>query len=349
MIPYELKQRCVEARSSMTARQVYNEIFLPEYNGKGMDFTTFRRRLAEWRNKCNAPTETLEAGTFPGMTAHAATVQVDGDGNITQAWVKQHSQISVDDYIEAINDYVEVRQIGGEIKSGEDMLEIPLFDMHFGVAKLADYEDILKEILAIVEKGYDEINVIIGQDVLHNNDMRGHTAKGTCIDKVNFKEAWGDAWTFFCNLLDTCLVNSPSVNVRFSKGNHDECSSWCFFKALEAAYPQARFDDVMAPRKFIWWEGNFIGYGHCEYTTSADKLLRDFALDFPMEFGTAICREIHTGHFHRESIDDGIMVRRLASAVPTDEWSNNNGFMGVHKRFQLFTYAPGRLKSIYYV
>ena len=229
------------------------------------------------------------------------------------------------------------------------MLEIPLFDCHFGVATFDDYEPILKEIVKIISKGYDEINIIIGQDVLHNNDMRGHTAKGTQIQTVNFPKAWRDAWEFFCNILDASLRSAPSVNVRYSKGNHDECSAWCFFKGLEAAYPQATFDDDISPRKFFWWEGCFVGYGHCEYTQNADKLVRDFALEFPMDFATAECREIHTGHFHRESIDDGIMVRRLASAVPTDEWSSANGFMGVHKRFQLFEFAPCRLRSIYYV
>lgn len=344
-ISYDLKRRCVEATG--TARQIYNTIFLPEH--EGMCFETFKRKLQLWRKREMADTNTLEQGTYPGFTAHAATVQVDAEGNITQAWIKQNTETDWREIIDAIKDGIEVRHVDGEIIGGDTMLEIPLFDMHFGVASFEDYEPILKEILEIISKGYDEINILIGQDVLHNNDFRGHTAKGTQIQTVDFPKAWSDAWEFFCNILDASLGSASSVNVRYSKGNHDECSAWCFFKALEAAYPQAAFDDDISPRKFFWWEGCFIGYGHCEYTQSPDKLLRDFALEFPMDFATAECREIHTGHFHRESVDDGVMVRRLASAVPTDEWSSNNGFTGAHKRFQLFEYAPCRLRSIYYV
>ena len=347
MIPYDLKMRCVEALKDMTYRDVYNTIFHPEYERSS--FETFKRKVQMWRKKALADAETLEMGTYPGFTAHGATVQVDSDGRVVQAWIKQTDSTDWDEIIDALREGIDVRHVDGEINGGDTMLEIPLFDCHFGVATFDDYEPILKEIVKIISKGYDEINIIIGQDVLHNNDMRGHTAKGTQIQTVNFPKAWRDAWEFFCNILDASLRSAPSVNVRYSKGNHDECSAWCFFKGLEAAYPQATFDDDISPRKFFWWEGCFVGYGHCEYTQNADKLVRDFALEFPMDFATAECREIHTGHFHRESIDDGIMVRRLASAVPTDEWSSANGFMGVHKRFQLFEFAPCRLRSIYYV
>ena len=322
MIPYDLKVRCVEALKDMTYRDVYNTIFHPEYERSS--FETFKRKVQMWRKKALADAETLEMGTYPGFTAHGATVQVDSDGRVVQAWIKQTDSTDWDEIIDALREGIDVRHVDGEINGGDTMLEIPLFDCHFGVATFDDYEPILKEIVKIISKGYDEINIIIGQDVLHNNDMRGHTAKGTQIQTVNFPKAWRDAWEFFCNILDASLRSAPSVNVRYSKGNHDECSAWCFFKGLEAAYPQATFDDDISPRKFFWWEGCFVGYGHCEYTQNADKLVRDFALEFPMDFATAECREIHTGHFHRESIDDGIMVRRLASAVPTDEWSSAN-------------------------
>lgn len=139
------------------------------------------------------------------------------------------------------------------------------------------------------------------------------------------------------------------VHIRYSKGNHDECIAWCFLKTLEAKFPDAIVDDVLKPRKAINWEGCFIGYGHCEYTKKAGDLFRDFVVDFPNEFANAKVREIHTGHLHRESSDDGLMVRRLASAVPVDEWSNNNGFASAHKRFQLFEWQPNRLKAIYYI
>ena len=56
---------------------------------------------------------------------------------------------------------------------------------------------------------------------------------------------------------------------------------------------------------------------------------------------------ISEGDFFK--IDEGIVVRRLPTAVPTDEWSSNNGYIGAHKRFQVFEWAEDRLWATYYI
>jgi len=347
MIDLELKERCVASLQEMSTREVYDTIFLPEY-GHRMSYESFKRSMRKWKHK--ASIETLNAGTYPQFTAHGATVQVDGSGKITQAWIKQSRDIDWDSIREVITADLPKSEITPTAVSGSTMLEIPLFDMHFGVASFVTYADALADILGIVqEKQYDEIHILIGQDVLHNNDLRGHTAKGTPIEKVDFVKAWADAWRFFRVLIDASIEHSPKVCLHYSKGNHDECSGWCFYKALEAVYPQCESDDSLAPRKCIFWKGCFIGYGHCEYTSKSALLFQNFVLDFPREFADAKVREIHSGHLHRESVDEGIMVRRLPSGVPTDEWSSNNGYTGAHKRFQIFEWATDRLKAIYYI
>ena len=346
---YMLKSKCVSAIGTMSTREIYERIYLPECKGS-TNYESFKRRLREWKRKAYADEGILAAGTFPRFVPHGATVQVNAHGEISQVWVKEHAD--VDWY--AIRDIVTNGLVASDIKptllQGTTMLEIPLFDMHFGIADMSYYGETLSDILGIVcDKQYDEINILFGQDVLHNNDMRGHTAKGTDIEKVNFPHAWHDAWTFFCILINKRLEHSPNVKLHYSKGNHDECSAWCLFKALEAKYPQCSFDDGLAPRKCIFWKGCFIGFGHCEYAKTSAKLFQNFVLDFPREFAEAKVREIHSGHLHRESIDDGMMVRRLPSGVPTDEWSSNNGYTGAHKRFMIFEWAENRLKATYYV
>lgn len=350
MIEYALKAKCVAALRTMTTRQVFDNIFVPEA-GDIWAYETFKRQMRLWKHKHMADESTLAAGTFPTFTANAATVQVDKNGRITQAWVKQQKDTL---------DWLKIKEIvckdipQSDIKpsdsSGARMLEIPLVDMHFGIADLEYYRENIADLLEIVcSKDWDEINIIIGQDVLHNNDMRGHTAKGTPIQRIDFTRAWADAQTFFRTLIDASLKHTPRVRILYSKGNHDECAGWCFFKALEARYPQVYSDDSLAPRKCIFWKGCFIGYGHCEYTPKNSVLFQNFVLDFPQEFAAAKVREIHSGHLHRESIDEGMMVRRLPSAVPTDEWSSDNGYVGAHKRFQIFEWAENRLKTTHYL
>lgn len=331
-------------------REVYEQVFVPEY-GTRMSYETFRHKLRDWKKKAYADSDYLACGTFPQYTAKNATVQIDKDGKITQVWVKQQAD-DVD--WQKIHEIVVAGAKPADIKpsrtSGATMLEIPLFDLHFGVATLDRYRRTLSELLGIItDKQYDEINILIGQDVLHTNDMRGHTAKGTDIQHIDFVKAWSDAWTFFCTIIEASLHQTARVNLRYSKGNHDECSAWCFFKALEAVYTNCACDDSLSPRKCISWQGCFIGFGHCEYTNKSSLLFQNFVLDFPKEFSSAKVREIHSGHLHRESIDNGVMVRRLPSGAPTDEWSSNNGFVGAQKRFQIFEWSPNRLKAIHYI
>ena len=350
-IPYSLKRRVVDAyNEGQLPREIFDEIFSKEWSG--MTFDTFRRKLRDWRKWQFADDLTEAEGTYPGMIAHAATVQVNGAGMVTQAWIKQTAEVVDWDAIcEMLRGAVKQECIyPPKTEPSKQMLEIPIFDAHFGIAKLRDYTEALGEILdEIHSRTWEEIHIIVGQDNIHNNDLRGHTAKGTSIERVDIPAAWADAWKFWTEILRAACINSPSVRAHYSRGNHDECLSWAFFKALEAAFPTVEFDAALDPRKRFVWRRCFIGFGHLEYTTDSNKIFRDFVMDFPDEFAHADLREIHAGHLHRESIDNGMMIRRLASAVPTDEWSKANGFTGVHKRFQLFEYAPGRLRSIVYI
>lgn len=350
MVDLSFKAKCVEASEKQTAREIYEKIFLPEYGDNIMTYRSFRRRLQEWKKLQFASEDTLYAGTYPGFSVHNATVQVNKKGEVRQAWIKQHPDIDWREINEYLANSVQKSDIVPSVLAGETMLEIPLFDMHFGVATFDTYKEELCELLGLVEsKKYDEINILIGQDLLHVNDMRGHTVKGTQLEEIDFVKAWSDAWEFLTALIDCALTRTPNVKLWYSKGNHDECPAWCLFKALEARYPQCECDDSLAPRKCIFWKGCFIGFGHCQYTSKTSLLFQNFVLDFPKEFAEAKVREIHSGHLHRESIDEGIMVRRLPSSVPDNKWASENGYVGAHKRFQIFEWAENRLKSINYI
>lgn len=346
---YKFKAKCVQESRNLTSKEIYDTIFVPTY-GEAMSLRSFRRRLLEWKKLKFADETTLFAGTYPGFAAHNATVQVDASGEVRQAWIKQHPDIDWRQIKDFLTENIQKSDIQASTLSGETMLEIPLFDMHFGVATFDTYKDELAELLGLVEsKQYAEINILIGQDLLHANDMRGHTARGTQLEEIDFVKAWTDAWNFLSTVIDHALGHTPHVNLYYSKGNHDECPAWCLFEALQAGYPQCKCDDSLAPRKCIFWKGCFIGFGHCQYTSKNSLLFQNFVLDFPKEFAEAKVREIHSGHLHRESIDEGIMVRRLPSSVPDNKWASENGYVGAHKRFQIFEWAENRLKSIYYI
>ena len=234
-------------------------------------------------------------------------------------------------------------------KGSPCLLEVPLFDMHFGVSDLAHYADTLERIReAIASEKRAQVLFAVGSDLFHNDNFRNTTAGGTVIDTMDFTQAFADAGTFYSTLIEEALRRAVKVSLVFVKGNHDESMSWAFCKMLEAKYPQLACDLAIEERKVHTFGDVCIGFTH------GDKARKSIDRVFMAEhesFRNAAIREIHTGHYHHEAASDefGVMVRTLSTGNRTDKWSRDNGFLGSHKRFMLFDYQPDALTNIRYV
>lgn len=345
-----MKKRCIDAYDEgKTAREVYIGIFHDSY--PAASFESFRRMMRNWRNKIYPDRKTLEAGTYEGFTAHNATVQVNANGEIVQAWIKQ----ALDDgqwdrLLEVIHESTEPIKIEPLDGDGSGMLEIPLVDMHL---PLSDHTESIGRLLHIIERqAWEEINIVIGQDLFHNDDMRGRTASGRIIEKVDIPAAWEQARSIWYSVIDASIRQAGRVNLIYSVGNHDESLAWCFVQMLKDHYPQVNVDDRLKQRKCIYWNGCFIGLTHGHYMKNRMHDLRgQFTIEFPEEFSKSAVREIHAGHLHSEAEGDlyGVMVRRLSRNGETDKWSEDEGFVGSHKRFMVFEWAPGWLRAVDYI
>lgn len=353
MIPYEIKRKCVDlAYQGRSYRDIYDENIKTI---SSMSFRSFGRRMLEWKEKVARDEETLDTANLAYKFApHASTVQVNGKGEVIQAWIKQHTEDTIEELLSAIKDNTPVVQIQPKvIEEAECMLEIPLFDMHFGIADFDHYRNTLAEIMGIVSsKHWDKIVIPVGQDLFHNDSIaKGVTTKGTLIEKVDLTKAVLDAKAFYCNLIDTAIENANSVDVIYSPGNHDKTVGWLFVQILKARYGDI-VEDSTRTRKAIWWNGCFIGITHGDKgNDSAAGLRGKFTKEFPTLYAMAKVREIHVGHLHRESDsrdEYGIQIRRLCTKNKDDEWTDDEGYMS-QKRFMLFEWHPNRLKSIHYV
>ena len=352
IIPIEVKKKCIELNQNMTAREVYTNYYSKHYD---LSFDSFKRQLKRWKKKVQVDDKILEAGNLSyNFTPHATTVQVDRSGKIIQSWIKSNAEDRL--YLELIetikqNTPHEIIKFTPK-EEAEGMLEIPLFDMHFGIADLEHYMPTLKEILSIIDKqNYEEINIIIGQDMFHNDNFNGQTTKGTLIEKVDVVKAWNDAKTFWYNIIDNSLLKANKVQIIYSKGNHDKTLSWAFTQTLKERYGDI-VEDSLKERKCITYGSNFIGITHGEFKRNKPSDLRSqFSVRFPIEFANAKVKEIHSGHLHSEHGKDeyGVMCRRLCTSGKEDEWSDGEGFLGANKRFMVFEWALDKLKSIHYV
>ena len=255
-------------------------------------------------------------------------------------------------FLEDIEQKVKPIYIETETKpiTNPKLLEIPLYDMHFGISDLEYYQSHLEDIIEkIKSRRWEKVLFVIGQDLLHNDNFKGQTANGTIIDKVNMKKAFDEALQFYATMIHEAVNNSNSVECIYVKGNHDESMSYGLFRVLKATFPKLKFDDNLKQRTAFVWEKVFIGLSHGD--KGQNRILENFISEYGKLIANADVKEVHLGHLHTEKSKDqfGITQRTLSTANKTDEWHEDNGFVGANKRFQLFEYSPNTLDAIYYI
>ena len=355
-IPVEVKKTCCLLKAEgRTIREIYDTYFIPETNSSAT-YNSFRSMIHRWTKKQWADSTTLAAGTYEGFVAHDATVQVSKSGEIVQAWIKQKvSDIDPEGFIAAIRESVEPFEYEAKNYSNATrMLEIPLFDMHWGVAFMDYYKPVLTELLALLNsRTWDKIVFPFGQDFFHNDSIiNGQTTKGTHIEKVDMTRAVKEAKTFMYALIDTAIHQANEVQVIYTPGNHDRSTAWMFMQVLLEIYGSSVVDDTLEYRKVITYGKNSIMVTHGDSKqATAKNLAHIFPISFAEEFANANIREVHAGHLHHEAEADiyGVMVRRLCSGGKVDDWSNKEDFIGTHRRFMVFEWDQHKLASIHYI
>lgn len=356
-IPIRIKRECVRMKEAgVSVREIYNNYYIQQEGIDPPTFSGFRSMLKKWQKLAFPDDTTLVAGTYEGFTAHNATVQVSKTGEIIQAWIKQTADaFDYDGFLAAVHEAVEpyIWTPKHEVEA-DRMLEIPLFDMHWGVSFLEHYEPVLDDILELIHsKHWDRIVIPFGQDFFHNDSIiNPTTTKGTVVDKVDMVRAVKEGQKFIYAIIDAALAHANDVKVFYSAGNHDRSISWMFMQVLLERYGNDIVDDSMEYRKVFTYGKNAVMVTHGDSKqATAKNLAHIFPIAFPEEFAGAIIREVHAGHLHHEGAGDifGIMVRRLSSGAAVDDWSNRQDFIGTHRRFMLFEWDPESLRSIHYI
>lgn len=355
-IPLKVKKECCRMKQAgIPVKQIYYDYFTKQTESN-CSLETFSRAIRRWNGKIFPDDTTLECGTYEGFTAHGATVQVSKSGEIVQAWIRQTSdEFNFEDFLKSLHENVEPYKYSPKYDETSDrMLEIPLFDMHWGISFLDHYKTVLDDILELINvRHWDRIVIPFGQDFFHNDSIvNAVTTKGTQVEKVDMARAVKEGKQFITAIIDSALNNSNKVRVIYTPGNHDRSLTWMFMQVLLERYGEDIVDDKMEYRKVFTYGKNSIMVTHGDSKqATARNLSHIFAVSFPNEFAQANIREVHSGHLHHEKEGDifGVMVRRLSSGVEVDDWSNRQDYIGTHRRFMIFEWDQDGLRSIHYV
>jgi hypothetical protein len=251
-----------------------------------------------------------------------------------------------------------------------NMLEIALFDAHFG--KLAwhretggtDYDIRIaqKTFLEAVEqlldraKGYsfDSVLFVVGNDLLHSDNLAGQTTKGTTVDcDSRYQKTFEIVRETITKCIERFRQIAP-VTVKMVQGNHDELSVWHLGDSLSCLfrnYDDVTIDNEPIQRKYHQWGVNGFMFIHGHTGKRADYPLL-FATERPDIFGSTKYREVHTGHRHQTMTEEfhGVRVRIIPSLSPADSWHSSMTFLGQQRvgEAYVFNKTQGLLAQFYY-
>lgn len=235
------------------------------------------------------------------------------------------------------------------------MLELSIPDAHFG--KLAwwrecgeSYDVKIAQTLFVAAvddllaktAGYefDEINLIVGNDLLNSDNFENTTAKGTpqSTDGRQAKTFSVVRETLQSVIRDRLIGRAPKVNVVIVPGNHDRQTSFYLGEVLDAYFSNSdsvRVDNSPTLRKYIQFGDVLLMFTHgSDEKHSSLPLI--MATERPDLWGATRFREIHLGHLHQRRASqflgvseyNGVCVRILPSLSAPEDWHTAKGYVG---------------------
>jgi|TARA_R110001632_G_scaffold48685_3_gene122528 hypothetical protein len=195
----------------------------------------------------------------------------------------------------------------------------------------------------------DKIFFVIGNDVLHTDNIYGKTTKGT---PQNTSGMWHEAFIaakhMYVRAIEKMLPLAD-VHVIFNPSNHDYMSGWMLAQTLEAYYRLSKnvtFDVSIAHRKYTQYGVNLIGTNHGD-GAKLDNLPLIMANEAPELWVKCPMRYIFCHHIHHKQTHKflsgkdfvGVTVEYLRTPSASDSWHHINGYIGSKKAVEAFVHS----------
>jgi hypothetical protein len=251
---------------------------------------------------------------------------------------------------------------GNDAVNKDNLLEIALFDVHFG--KLAHREEVGEDYdLKIASKRYkdavldllsrvnldsvDRILLPVGQDLINVDNLQGTTTGGTPQDSDSrFHKIIKTVRKVLVETIDLLKQAAP-VDVIISVGNHDEQSTFMIGEILDAYYTNDQNVNVYndaSLRKYYKYGVNAIMLTHGNREKFND-LGMIFAAENPKLWADTKYRFIQIGHFHHNKKVttlqaqefQGFQIQILPSISGSDAWHTGKGYNSL-KQAKAFLY-----------
>jgi len=200
----------------------------------------------------------------------------------------------------------------------------------------------------------EEVLLVAGNDLFNSDSPENETTAGTAVScDGRFHKTFHHVRNMMVKAVER-LRQIAKVHVMIVPGNHDRMTAYHLGDSLECYFhadPQVRVTNTPAVRKYVEWGKCLIGFCHGDEgrRTEYAQLM---AAENPQAWGRTQFREVHTGHYHKQQLEEfhGVRVRILSALCPPDDWHSANGYVGAIRQAEAFVWskAEGLLAEVFY-
>lgn len=356
-----------QAREWLKTYEEHGNSSLGAAKAWGVSRRTAQDRVAAALRVDRGSPPALVASAIPtGYRAGKSTVQLGPGGEVEREWRRLHpdAQMLADIAEELRAEVADSRPPAvpkreGR-KAGSRLLEVPLFDQHFGKYCWSDEtgEDFDSEkaerlvtgaVRMASETSYDEAVLVIGGDFFHADTRHNTTERGGHVLDVDTRQArvWKAATRALIKSVELLSHSGERmVTIVVIPGNHDWESSFHLQRLLAAYYRATEHVLVIeTPKSRVYHKHGcvLLGWAHGHLMPMQD-LAGLMAQEVPQLWASTTERVWHLGHIHKRKgmrylsgdTFHGVTVEHLETLAATDAWHHEHGYVGSPRRLEAF-------------
>lgn len=208
------------------------------------------------------------------------------------------------------------------------------------------YQRVISGVEGILQKtqhlNIDKILFVAGNDILHVDNSKNTTTKGTPQDTVGmWHENFIIAKNLYVEVIEK-LLSVADVHFVYNPSNHDYVSGYFLANIIETHFRNcvnATFDCSLRHRKAFRYHSNLIGTTHGDGAKWQDLPLL-MAQEYAKEWGETKHRYIYSHHVHHKMAKDfvGVTVESLRSPSGADGWHSRSGYQHAPKAIEGFVH-----------
>ena len=251
------------------------------------------------------------------------------------------------------------------------LAELSVPDLHFGLLtwgketldrdydiKIAEkmFFDALEYLISNVTRMYkvDHFLFPIGNDFFNVNSALNTTFKGTPQSEDDRgKKSFTNAWKMLVTIIEK-MLSIADVTLLIVPGNHDYEKAYYLGEVLYAWFKNCdnvSVDNSPSTKKYFLYGNSLIGFLHQIKKSKINEYPLIMANDVPDLWNKAKFTEIHTGHLHKERMDEiqKTKIVSLPSLVSLSEWASNEGYNHLKEaQLQVWTKNNGKRSVLHY-